>query len=138
MAKKHYTYTTRDMFYDYRRKYKGDSGLLNRVEWNEVVDLIIEKIKWGVLQERRFYKPRGAIGVIRMKKFSKDANKYKSIDQSKDYFFLGWEKRKPLARKFKNRPLYHLKTLRYFSYEIKDHISDLENDPYKRNYNVLA
>lgn len=132
--KSHMTYSTRDIFREYRSHYKKSSTKVDRVTWNLVIDSIIAKLKRAILVDKQIYKPRGGIGLIRM---AKKENHKKIKGMLKDhYFFMMWDNRKPYLKSMKWKDIYVLKPLRVFDIERRNHINEVDNDPYQRDYNV--
>lgn len=137
-----YSFSTRDAFIEYNIEHSHPEKV-SRVMWNRVIDSIIEKIKEKVLVDRQTFKPRGGIGKFGMVKDKIEQRSAMFSSPNKLLtdgwvFFLYWYKEGKDASKFPNKKIYKIHTVRNFKRDIYEHVTDLAEDPYKKDYNTVV
>jgi|SRR5699024_4209106 len=135
--KAHYAFSTRDVYHDYRRHYKKRRYRVDRKTYNRIVDSIIEKIVDSVIYDHQIYKPKGGIGNMQIYKFKPTRNlpdvpKGHLRKTGGYWFYLKWDR--PRKSRFGNGRIYSLRTPKTFRKKLRDHVVDLSDDPFKRDY----
>lgn len=135
--KAHYAFSTRDVYHDYRRHYKKRRYRVDRKTFNRIVDSIIERIIDEVIYDNQIYKPKGKIGNFQIYKFKPTLRlpdvSYDHLRKTGGYwFYLKWDR--PRKNRFVNGRIYSLRTPKSFREKLRNHVIELSDDPYKRDY----
>lgn len=137
--KVHYSFSTRDVFYDYRKHYRKREYKFDRKTYNRVIDSIIEKIIDEIIYNNQIYRPKGRVGNFQIYKF-KPTRHLPGVPRlhlrkaGGGWFYLRWDK--PKTSVMRNSSIYTLRTPQTFRDKLREHVIALADDPYARDYSA--
>lgn len=138
-----YSFSLRDVYEDYKFDFDKETQLSKR-DFLSVVDSLVDKLADSIIKERQFFKLAGGKGKFMMVKHKPDPNRFKNRFIKSNYlltsgweFFIYWSKKGKEAVRFPNKNIYVIKVNRKIKERVRNHVVDLANDPYQKDYNTI-